>query len=130
MNRMNFDKCPKNIVSISVIVNKSISNFEKLKFQKLKNDRNIAISQAKPNRNDNLNHGIVRAHFRLTLKWIFIHTWKSLAEKQIARKTNKKHLFDSIGIDTAPPQNFLKKESLCILYLFLAICRKVVLIII
>ena len=130
MNRMNFDKCPKNIVSISVIVNKSISNFEKLKFQKLKNDRNIAISQAKPNRNDNLNRGMVRAHFRLTLKWIFIHTWKSLAEKQIARKTNKKHLFDSIGIDTAPPQNFLKKESLCILYLFLAICRKVVLIII
>ena len=41
---------------------------KELKFQKLKNDRNIAISQAKPNRNDNLNRGMVRAHFRLTLK--------------------------------------------------------------
>ena len=41
---------------------------KELKFQKLKNDRNIAISQAKPNRNDVLNRGMVRAHFRLTLK--------------------------------------------------------------
>ena len=29
-----------------------------------------------------------------------------------------------IGIDTAPPQNFLKKEASCILYLFLAIWKK------
>ena len=72
MNRMNFDKCPKNIVSISVIVNKSISNFEKIEerieVSNVENDRNIAISQAKPNRNDVLNRGMVRAHFRLTLK--------------------------------------------------------------
>ena len=41
---------------------------KELKFQKLKMIE-TAISQAKPNRNDVLNRGMVRAHFRL-----YIHT--------------------------------------------------------